>query len=161
MLIRNVKQPMLKGMLQTGCLNPLTVLPNSQGNAVHDSGLPEIILNCLKLELTETQERAWLTQPSWGAEPGPDKSPHGGGVAAARLLAVNQLAPAQPTQGGQHKPQSLCFFFVLRPTTLTHPVTSADTKVATGGCTNFALLSSYLLLWESFEPPNSCHQLSR
>lgn len=33
----------------------------------------------------------------------------------------------------------------------------------TGGCvSSICLLSPYLLLWESFEPPNSsCHQLSR
>lgn len=106
---------------------------------------PELILNNLKLELMFlSQERAWMAQGSWGAEPGPDKSPRGGGVAAATLLAVN-VAPAEPTQGAAQTTFTLCYFFALRPTPLTYHAPSAGSKAATGGCINSACchLTSY------------------
>lgn len=122
----------LKGMLQTWCLNPLTALPISQGNAVHDSGVPELIFNYPKLELQKhRREPGW---PSPAGEQSLDMTSHLLVVVWLQPRCWNQLVPfREGSTNHAHSVSSLSSDPLPWPS-----VTSAAIKAATAGCINFA-----------------------
>lgn len=93
--------------MQTWHLNLLTIFPNSQGNAMHDSGvriehytwanfkLPRAGINTSQPE----PEGAWLAKPTWGAGALSDKLPFAGLCCCSHAAGNKSAGPDRAHSG--------------------------------------------------------------
>lgn len=173
---------MLKVIVQTWPLKLLTIFPNSQRNAVHDScarGKHCVLANLIYLELELTQGSQSRMEPGRQSPSGEQglylASTYAGLRCCSHTAGNKSVGPTQAHPG--RAAEAMLASLVAAsggPAVVPLPIcpqphrpdASCQLSIHQGGrtgdcVTSLCLLSSYLLLWGSFEPPNSCRPLSR